>query len=202
MKIICIGRNYRDHAKELNNPVPSQPLIFLKPATALVKGHRPFYIPDWSDEIHYECEVVLRINQSGKSIPQSEALKFIDAITLGLDYTARDIQNKCKEKGHPWEIAKAFDFSAPIGDWQNFNAWKGKDVLFRLEKNQEIVQEGNTQDLIFSFEYLISYISNYFTLKTGDLIFTGTPAGVGPVKKGDIFEGFLEEEKILLSIIK
>tara|TARA_B100000497_G_C7656266_1_gene395033 strand:- start:603 stop:1211 length:609 start_codon:yes stop_codon:yes gene_type:complete len=202
MKIICIGRNYIDHAKELNNPIPSKPLIFMKPATALVKGHRPFYHPEWSEEIHYECEVVLRISKPGKSIPREEALDYIDQITLGLDYTARDIQTQCKSKGHPWEIAKAFDYSAPIGDFQDFDFWREKSIEFRLEKNGHIVQQGNTKDLIFSFDYLISYASKFFTLKPGDLLFTGTPAGVGQIKKGDIFEGFLKNKKVLLSIIK
>jgi 2-keto-4-pentenoate hydratase/2-oxohepta-3-ene-1,7-dioic acid hydratase in catechol pathway len=202
MKIICIGRNYVDHAKELNNPIPSSPLVFMKPATALVKGHRPFYHPEWTDEIHYECEVVLRISKPGKSIPLNQALEYVDKFTLGLDYTARDIQTQCKSKGHPWEIAKAFDYSAPIGEFQDFELWKDKSIEFRLEKNGVTVQNGNTKDLIFSFEFLIFYVSKYFTLKPGDLIFTGTPAGVGQIEKGDIFEGFLKDQKILLSIIK
>ena len=202
MKIICIGRNYVDHAKELNNPVPTKPLVFMKPSTALVKDHRPFYYPEWSDEIHYECEVVLKIGKPGKSIAQKDALDYIEQISLGLDYTARDIQRKCKEKGHPWEIAKSFDFSAPVGEFKSFEKYRGHDVKFHLNKNGETVQKGDTKDLIFSFEHLISYTSQFFTLKKGDLIFTGTPAGVGEIKKGDIFEGFLENEKILLSIIK
>ena len=191
-----------DHAKELNNPIPSSPLVFMKPATALVKGHRPFYHPEWTDEIHYECEVVLRISKPGKSIPLNQALEYVDKFTLGLDYTARDIQTQCKSKGHPWEIAKAFDYSAPIGEFQDFELWKDKSIEFRLEKNGVTVQNGNTKDLIFSFEFLIFYVSKYFTLKPGDLIFTGTPAGVGQIEKGDIFEGFLKDQKILLSIIK
>jgi len=202
MKIFCIGRNYVDHAKELNNPVPSKPLVFMKPATSLVRDSRPFYIPDWTDNLHYECEVVLRINQPGKAISEKNALDYIDQISLGIDFTARDVQNELKKKGHPWEIAKAFDFSAPVGEFKDFALWKEKPVHFTLKKNGETVQVGNTSDLIFSFQKLISYLSNYFTLKAGDLIFTGTPAGVGQVKKGDIFEGFLEEDKVLLSIIK
>ena len=202
MKVICIGRNYVDHAKELNNPVPKNPLVFMKPSTALVKDHRPFYHPTWTDEIHYECEVVLKISKPGKCIKKIDALSYIDQVSLGLDYTARDIQNKCKEKGHPWEIAKAFDYSAPIGDFQDFDFFKNDPITFRLEKNGITVQMGNTKDLIFSFEYLISYVSQFFTLKKGDLLFTGTPAGVGQIKKGDIFEGFLGDKKVLLSIIK
>ena len=156
-----------DHAKELNNPIPSSPLVFMKPATALVKGHRPFYHPEWTDEIHYECEVVLRISKPGKSIPLNQALEYVDKFTLGLDYTARDIQTQCKSKGHPWEIAKAFDYSAPIGEFQDFELWKDKSIEFRLEKNGVTVQNGNTKDLIFSFEFLIFYVSKYFTLKPG-----------------------------------
>ncbi len=202
MKIFCIGRNYKDHAKELNNPVPDKPLVFMKPSTAFVKGHQTFYYPDFSDNIQYECEIVLRISKYGKSITPEYALGFIDQITLGIDYTARDLQIQCKEKGHPWEIAKAFDFSAPIGDLQDYESFKNQSIQFRLEKNGKIVQTGNSKDLIFSFEQLIVYISKYFTLKTGDFIFTGTPAGVGRVQKGDILEGFLMGRKVLLSIIK
>jgi 2-keto-4-pentenoate hydratase/2-oxohepta-3-ene-1,7-dioic acid hydratase in catechol pathway len=202
MKIFCIGRNYVDHAKELNNPVPDKPMIFLKPATALVKDHRPFYYPEFSRDIHYECEVVLRISKAGKSIPKENALDYIDQITLGIDYTARDIQDECKKNGHPWEIAKAFDYSAPIGEFKGFEPFKNKSIQFHLDKNKSTVQKGSTKDLIFPFDTLISYLSQYFTLKKGDLIFTGTPAGVGAVKKGDILEGFLMGEKILLSIIK
>ena len=202
MKIICIGRNYIDHAKELNNPVPKEPLIFIKPDTALVKDHRPFYYPDFSENIHFECELVLRISKAGKCISAKSALSYIDKITLGLDYTARDIQDECKAKGHPWERAKAFDFSAPIGDFRKFEYYQNNPIQFHLDKNGETVQKGNTEDLIFSFTDLIVYISKFFTLKAGDLIFTGTPSGVGPIKKGDILEGYLMDEKILLSIIK
>ena len=202
MKIFCIGRNYADHTKEMDNPIPEQPIIFMKPPTALVKDHKPFYYPDFSNDIHYECEIVLRISKAGKSIHSEYALDFIDQITLGIDYTARDLQYRCKEKGHPWEIAKAFDFSAPIGDLQDFDSYKNKTIDFRLEKNGEIVQKGSSDNLIFSFEKLIVYISKFFTLKAGDLIFTGTPAGVGSVKKDDILEGFLMDKKVLLSIVR
>ncbi|MEE9373035.1 MAG: fumarylacetoacetate hydrolase family protein [Saprospiraceae bacterium] len=202
MKIICIGRNYVDHAKELNNPIPSKPLIFMKPATALVKDHRPFYHPEWSKNIHYECEVVLKIGKAGKAITKEKAKAYIDKISLGIDYTARDVQAQCKAKGHPWEIAKAFDYSAPVGKFKDFKKWENTPINFHLEKNGKVVQRGSTSDLIFSFDHIISYVSQFFTLKVGDLIFTGTPAGVGQIKKGDIFEAFLEDEKILVSIIK
>lgn len=202
MKIFCIGRNYVDHAKELNNPVPKKPLVFMKPDTALVRDHRPFYYPDFSENIHYECEIVLRIGRHGKSIAPEYALDFIEKITLGIDYTARDIQDQCKSKGHPWEIAKAFDFSAPVGEFRDWDEFRNGPIEFRLEKNKEVVQKGSSKDLIFSFTDLIVYLSKFFTLKKGDLIFTGTPAGVGPVKKGDILEGFLMDKKVLLSIIK
>ena len=202
MKIFCIGRNYVDHAKELNNPVPKKPLVFMKPDTALVRDHRPFYYPDFSEDIHYECEIVLRIGRHGKAIAPEYALDFIDKVTLGIDYTARDIQSQCKAKGHPWEIAKAFDFSAPIGEFFDWKEFENKTIDFRLEKNGEVVQKGSSDDLIFSFTDLIVYLSQYFTLKKGDLIFTGTPAGVGPIQKGDILEGFLMDKKVLLSIIK
>ena len=202
MKIFCIGRNYADHAKEMNSRVPDRPIIFMKPPTALVKDHRPFYYPEFSKNIHFECEIVLRISQAGKCIDHENALNFIDKITLGIDYTARDLQAKCKENGHPWEIAKAFDFSAPIGDLKDFRLFQEKPIEFHLEQNGIIVQKGSSNDLIFSFTDLIVYLSKFFTLKRGDLIFTGTPSGVASVKKGDILEGFLMGEKVLLSIVK
>ena len=202
MKIFCIGRNYVDHAKELNNPVPSQPLVFMKPASALVKDGSPFYYPEFSKDIHFECEIVLKMGRAGKSIPHCMAIEMIDEITLGIDYTARDIQKKCKEKGHPWEIAKAFDYSAPVGIFSDFKEFENKDIEFRLEKNGTVVQNGKSSEMIFDFATLIVHLSNYFTLKKGDLIFTGTPAGVGPVEKGDILEGFLMNQKVLTSLIK
>lgn len=199
MKIICIGRNYVDHAKELHNEVPTEPLIFMKPSTALLKEGKPFYIPDFSKNIHYELEVVLKICKPGKAIHTDFAHKYYDEIGLGIDFTARDLQDKCKAKGHPWEIAKSFDFSAVIGDFVPVSSFEDiQQLSFHLLKNDETVQKGFTGDLIFSFHHLISYISHFFTLQTGDLIFTGTPAGVGPVKKGDQLKGFLED-KLLLS---
>lgn len=202
MKIFCIGRNYVDHAKELNNPVPKKPLVFMKPDTALVLKNRPFFYPEFSENIHYECELVLKIGRVGKCIEPQFAHKYIDSISLGIDFTARDIQSQCKAKGHPWEIAKAFDNSAPLGKFVPYEDWKGKDIPFTLEKNGEVVQIGNTKDLIFDFAYLIAYLSTMFTLKLGDLIYTGTPAGVGPVAIGDHLVGKLDGQQVLSTRIK
>jgi acylpyruvate hydrolase len=204
MKIICIGRNYTEHAKELNNPLPEKPVFFLKPDTALVIRNRPFFYPDFSQDVHYETELVLKICKVGKSIPEKYASDFYDRIGLGLDFTARDLQQKCKEKGLPWEIAKGFDYSAPISQEfipkENFSDLK--NIKFHLLLNGIKVQEGNSADMIFSFEKVISYVSQFMTLRTGDLIFTGTPAGVGPVKIGDKLEAFLEDKPLLSCYIK
>lgn len=198
MKIICIGRNYANHAKEMNSPLPTEPLFFLKPETALIKDNHPFYYPDFSKEIHHEVEVILKISRSGKNIAPQFAHKYYNEIGLGIDFTARDIQQQCKKTGAPWEKAKAFDGSAPIGkfipksqlkDINNFN--------FHLNINGNTIQKGNTSDLIFSFDTTIAYVSQFITLKTGDIIFTGTPEGVGSVKIGDHLEAFLEDEKML-----
>jgi acylpyruvate hydrolase len=202
MKIICIGRNYIDHAKELNNPVPKNPIIFMKPSTALLKDSKPFYHPDFSENIHHELEVVLKVSKNGKAIDVKYASDYYDAIGLGIDFTARDIQDKCKEKGHPWEIAKAFDHSAVIGEFIDKEKLNVSAIKFQLFKNGDLTQDGNTNDLIFNFGYLISYISRYFTLQKGDLIFTGTPAGVGKVSIGDHLEGYLEGSKMLDCRIK
>jgi len=202
MKIFCIGRNYVDHAKELNNPVPSQPLVFMKPATAMLIENRDFYYPDFTKDLHYELEVVLRICRNGRSIDPKFARKYVNKISLGIDFTARDIQAKCKAKGHPWEIAKAFDYSAPIGKMIDVQDSHWENIDFSLLKNGEEVQIGQTKDLIFKFETLIAHLSKYFTLAKGDLIYTGTPAGVGPVKIGDKLEGFIGEDKILECNIK
>lgn len=202
MKIICIGRNYIDHAKELNNPVPKSPLIFMKPSTALLTESKPFYHPDFSANIHYELEVVLKICKNGKAIREEFASAYYDQIGLGIDFTARDLQDQCKDKGHPWEIAKAFDQSAVVGDFKSKNTLDTSGIKFQLVKNGNIVQDGNTHDLIFKFDYLISFISHYFTIQTGDLIFTGTPAGVGKIAIGDHYEGMLEGEKMLECKIK
>lgn len=204
MKIICIGRNYVEHARELNHPLPEKPVFFLKPDTSLVIRNRPFFYPDFSHEIHYETELVLKVCKVGKSIPEKYALDYIDKIGLGFDFTARDIQQQCKEKGLPWEISKAFDFSAPVS--QEFLPKEQfpdlKNISFHLDLNGHRVQSGNSGEMIFSFERIISYVSQFMTLRTGDLIFTGTPAGVGPVKIGDKMEGYLEGKRMLYCNIK
>ena len=204
MKIICIGRNYVDHARELNNPVPENPVFFLKPDTALVRRNRPFYYPDFSKDIHYECELVVKINKLGKNIQKKFAHTYYNEIGIGIDFTARDLQAKAKAKGLPWEIAKAFDASAPLSmefinkdEFTNLN-----DIGFHLDKNGETVQEGNSADMIFDFDDLIAYLSKFFTLKTGDLIFTGTPAGVGPIKIGDKLEAYIGDRLLLKCNIK
>lgn len=203
MKIICIGRNYAEHAKEMNSPVPSEPVFFLKPDTAIIKDNEPFYYPDFSNEIHHEVELVIKINKPGKNIKTEFAHKYYDEIGIGIDFTARDLQAKCKEKGLPWEKAKSFDGSAPIGEFINKKELANlSDINFYLTINGETVQHGNTSDLIFSFDHVISYVSGFITLKTGDLIFTGTPEGVGPVKIGDKLEAFIEKQKLLTFEIK
>lgn len=203
MKIICIGRNYAEHAKEMNSAVPSEPVFFLKPDTALLKNHGTFYIPDFSSDIHHEIEIVLKICKNGKHIQKEFAHKYYDEIGIGIDFTARDIQSQCKEKGLPWEKAKAFDNSAAVGNFFSKNTLNGRNELdFCLHVNGKTIQRGNTRDLIFSFEHIVSYISTFITLKTGDLIYTGTPKGVGPVKTGDILEGYFENNKALEVFIK
>lgn len=201
MKIFCIGRNYALHAKELNNEIPEKPLVFMKPPTALLKGNKPFYYPEFSSNIHFEGELVVRICKNGKHIQEKFAKNYYDQITLGLDLTARDLQNELKSKGHPWEIAKGFDGSAVIGSLVPFQG-DIADLSFTIRKNDEIVQSGNCSDMLFAVDRLISYISKFFMLQTGDLIFTGTPAGVGPIQIGDVFEGFLEEKKLFRTEIK
>lgn len=198
MKIICIGRNYSDHAKELNNPVPECPVIFLKPDTALIPGKQPFFLPDFSNDVHYELEVVIRISRLGKNIQEKFASKYYSQVTLGVDFTARDLQKELKAKGLPWERAKAFDHSAPIGEFVQINSDLNFDngFEFTLLVNGEQKQIGNTKDMIFGPHRLINEISEIFTLKIGDLIFTGTPQGVGKVNKGDHLEGFIEKQKV------
>ncbi len=198
MKIICIGRNYVDHAKELNNEVPSKPVFFMKPDSALVIANRPFFYPDFSQDVHYELEVVIRIDRLGKSIEEQHAHRYFSEIGLGVDFTARDLQTEMKKKGLPWEIAKGFDYSAPISDFFPVTQFKDlHNLSFRLDLNSKTVQDGNTSLMIFSFEKIISYVSRFMTLKTGDLIFTGTPAGVGPVAIKDRLEAYLEGEKLM-----
>ncbi len=198
MKIICIGRNYADHAKELKNDLPTEPLYFLKPDTALLPAGNAFYMPDFTTDLHYECELVVKIKKVGKNIPVKFAGDYFDEVTLGIDFTARDIQEECKKKGLPWEKAKGFDNSAPMGErFLSKNEIDLGNLNFFLHKNGNQVQHVNTSDLIFSIETIISYVSQFITLKTGDLIFTGTPAGVGPTAIGDHFEGYIGSEKIL-----
>jgi len=198
MKIICIGRNYIEHAKELNSEIPNEPVFFLKPDTSLIKDNRPFFYPDFSKDIQYEVELVLKIAKAGKNIQNKFASKYYDEIGIGIDFTARDIQNICKTKGLPWEKAKAFDGAAPIGKFISKNEFLDqKNINFNLNINNYLVQKGNTKDLLFSFDTIIAYVSNFFTLKTGDLIFTGTPEGVGPIKIGDRLEAYIENQKLL-----
>ena len=191
MKIICIGRNYAAHAKELNNPVPSRPVVFMKPPSAILANNKPFYYPEFSQDIHYEAEIVLKIGKNGRHVQPEFAADYVEAVGFGIDFTARDLQKQCKEKGHPWEIAKGFDGSAPLSPFIPIDQVNSKAIRFELKKNGELVQNGNTSDLLFSFEDIIVYVSRFFKLQMGDLIFTGTPAGVGPVKIGDKLEGFI-----------
>lgn len=197
MKIICIGRNYAEHAKELGNEVPENPVIFMKPDTAILKKGIDFYIPEFSDDIHYELEVVLKMSKGGKYIQEENAADYFNEIGLGIDFTARDLQSNLKAKGLPWELAKGFDGSAVISEFFKKENYDFEKLSFTLIKNHEKVQAGNTSLMIFSPEKIIAFVSQYFTLKAGDLIFTGTPAGVGKVMENDILEGFLEDKKVL-----
>lgn len=198
MKIICIGRNYTEHARELNNPVPSKPVFFMKPDSALLINNNPFFLPDFSNEIHYEAEIVLKISRLGKNIQKQFAGRYYNSLGVGIDFTARDLQDACKKAGHPWEIAKAFDQSAAIGRFITLTSVPDPHVVnFQLDINGITVQKGNTKDMIFSFDDIIAYISTFVTLKTGDLIFTGTPAGVGPVKNGDHLVASVEGQILL-----
>jgi acylpyruvate hydrolase len=204
MKIICIGRNYVAHAQELNNEVPDEPVFFLKPDSALLRNNDPFYIPEWTQAVHYETELVLRISRLGKYIDKQYAYRYYGEIGLGIDFTARDVQDDLKKKGLPWEKAKAFDQAAVIGK-TFIPAEEFPDltnIRFRLDVNGKTVQVGNTGLMIFSFDEIIAHVSKYMTLKMGDLIYTGTPAGVGPVKIGDRLEGFLEDKKLLDFMVK
>jgi 2-keto-4-pentenoate hydratase/2-oxohepta-3-ene-1,7-dioic acid hydratase in catechol pathway len=203
MKIFCVGRNYAEHVKELGNMFPDEPVIFMKPKSALLQAHAPFYYPEFTNELHYECELVLRVAKNGKYIQESFASKYYDAVTVGIDFTARDIQNELKEKGLPWEKAKSWDNSAAIGKWVPVTALKNKkDIHFGLYKNKELVQQGSSKQMTHSFDYIISYISNYFSVNIGDLIYTGTPAGVGELVVGDEIEGFMEDESLLKLEVK
>lgn len=203
MKIIAIGRNYAEHAKELNNPVPGVPVIFMKPETALLKENKPFYHPEFSEDIHHEIEIVIKISKEGKHISEQFAGNYFEEIGLGVDFTARDIQSKHKEKGLPWELAKAFDGSAPVSTFVPKSQFPDlKNINFKLDVNNETRQQGNTSFMLFSFEYIIAFVSKYITLKKGDLIYTGTPQGVGKVNVGDRLEGYLENQKMLDFVVK
>ena len=198
MKIICIGRNYSEHAKELGNAVPTEPVFFCKPDSAILPKGNPMMIPDWTNDLHYECELVVRINRLGKNIPIEFASRYYDEIGLGIDFTARDVQEELKKKGLPWEKAKAFDGSAVISNdflpWQNSGSQN--KIEFSLKKNGELVQSSDHTTMIFSIDQIIAYVSKYMTLKIGDFIFTGTPSGVGAVKSGDLLEGFIGDKQM------
>lgn len=203
MKIICIGRNYSEHAKEMNSAVPEKPMFFMKPDIALLQQNAPFYYPDFSNDIHYECELVVRIKKQGKSIDPKFANRYYDQIGLGIDFTARDLQQACKEKGHPWEIAKAFEGSAVISsEFISTEALDLSNISFSLYKNDKLVQQGTSADMIFSIDQIISYVSRFMTLKTGDLIYTGTPSGVGPIQIGDVLVGKIGNKEMFTTEIK
>ena len=203
MKIICIGRNYLAHVKELDNDLPSEPMFFMKPETALLPEGKPFLYPDFSKEIHYETELVLRICKTGRNIPETDAPYYYNALTVGIDFTARDLQSQCKAKGHPWEVAKAFDGSAPVGKFQEISKLKNPgDSTFGMKRNGEWAQQGCSRDMIFSFDKIIAHVSRFVTLQDGDLIFTGTPQGVGEVCVGDVLELFLEGKMVFSVVVK
>ena len=203
MKIICIGRNYAEHAKELGNEIPDEPIIFMKPKSALLQSHTPFYYPEFTNELHYECELVLRVCKNGKYIQERHASNYYNGITVGIDFTARDLQDEAKKKGLPWEKSKAFDNSAAVGKFIDITPEiNKKNINFTLLKNKELVQKGNSAQMIFSFDALIANISNYFSLNIGDLIFTGTPAGVGECVVGDELEALIEDKSLLLFEVK
>ena len=195
MKIICIGRNYAKHIEELKNEKPTEPVVFLKPDSAILPKKMPFFIPPFSDDVHYEVEVLVKINKVGKHISPKFAHKYYDEVGLGIDFTARDVQQACREKGLPWEKSKAFDGSAVIGKFYSKEEMGDlKNLSFKLEKNNELVQDGNTRNMLWTIDELIAYVSEYFTLKKGDVIFTGTPAGVGAVKENDVLKGMIAKE--------
>jgi 2-keto-4-pentenoate hydratase/2-oxohepta-3-ene-1,7-dioic acid hydratase in catechol pathway len=203
MKIICVGRNYAEHAKELGNDIPDEPVIFMKPKSALLQMHTPFYYPEFTNELHYECELVLRICKNGKYIQERHAGNYYNGIAVGIDFTARDIQDELKKKGLPWEKSKAFDNSAAVSKFLDITSGMNKkNINFSLQKNKETVQQGNSGKMLFSFDALIENISNYFSLNIGDIIFTGTPAGVGECVVGDELDCFIEDQQLLSMEIK
>ncbi|WP_405292243.1 fumarylacetoacetate hydrolase family protein [Algibacter sp. Ld11] len=203
MKLICIGRNYTEHIEELNNEKPEEPVVFLKPDTAILLKKQPFFIPDFSDDVHYEVEVLVKINRVGKHIDRKFAHKYYEEIGLGIDFTARDLQAKLKSKGLPWEKAKSFDGAAVVGDWMPVGDIENvDDINFSLKKNDFIVQNGNTSHMLWKIDELIEYVSKYFTLKIGDIIFTGTPSGVGKVIANDKLKGFIENKELFSITVK
>ncbi len=203
MKIFAIGQNYPEHNKELKNDYPVEPVVFMKPDTALLKNNKPFYIPNFSSELHYETELIIRFNRIGKNIQSKFAYRYFDEIGLGIDFTARDLQRKLKAEGKPWEICKAFDNSAVIGDFLPVSDFKDiQDIQFHLDINGITVQQGDSKDMIFPVSELIAYVSRFFTLKIGDILFTGTPAGVGSVHPGDRLEGYIGNRKMFDFLVK
>ncbi|HLG33301.1 MAG TPA: fumarylacetoacetate hydrolase family protein [Bacteroidia bacterium] len=202
MKFICVGRNYAAHAKELGNKIPEEPVIFLKPDTALLRNDGVFFLPAFSENIHYEGELVFRISKDGKNISERFASSYIDAVTIGIDFTARDWQNKLKDKGLPWELSKAFDSSAAVGEFIPLDAESANDIFFRLDMNGKTVQSSSAANMIFSPAKIISYVSKFITLRQGDMIFTGTPEGVGSVKTDDEFSGFIGDKQLLSIRVK
>jgi len=203
MKIFCVGRNYAEHAKELGNDIPEEPVLFMKPKSALLPPNTPFYYPDFTNELHYEAEIVLRVSKNGRHIDPEHAGEYYDAFTIGIDFTARDLQAELKKKGLPWEKAKAWDHSAILGSWVTLTpAISESPIHFSLEKNGEKVQIGNSDDMLFPFNSIVSHISKYFSLNIGDLIYTGTPSGVGECVSGDILEGFYEKNKMFSLEVK
>ena len=202
MKIICVGKNYLKHIDELNSSKEDEPVIFLKPDTSIIQKNQPFFIPEFSNEIHYEIEIILKFNRLGKHIESKFSNKYFNQISLGIDFTARDFKNKFKERGLPWDISKGFDNSALIGDWKSIKTYDLDNINFRLEKNGKIVQQSNSKNMIWKIDELIAYASKYFTIKIGDIMFTGTPEGVGVVSEDDVLEGFLGDEKVFSVKIK
>jgi len=203
MKIICIGENYPEHNKELNTTNPGEPVVFIKPDTAVLKNNKPFYIPDFTNELHYETELIVKINRLGKNIAAKFASRYYNEIGLGVDFTARDLQRKLRAEGKPWEICKAFDNATVIGNFLPISYFEDlQDISFHLYINEKTVQRGNSKDMIFSIDELIAYVSRFFTLKIGDILFTGTPAGVGKVSVGDHLEGYIFEEKMFDFFVK
>jgi len=203
MKIICIGRNYTEHIEELDNEKPTDPVVFLKPDTAILLKNQPFFIPEFSNDVHYEVEVLVKIKKVGKHIAKKFSHKYYDEVGLGIDFTARDLQKKLKEKGLPWEKAKAFDGAAVIGKWLPKSKFQNlEDLNFSLNKNDQVVQTGNTKYMLWKIDELIEYVSKYFTLKIGDVIFTGTPAGVGKVAMNDVLKGYIEQNEMFSIKIK